>query len=553
MAAISWELLFAIVPGLILFLYGIENFSKEIINSVGERFRETLGKLTKDRWRGAGFGALLTAMVQSSAATTVIAVSLVNAGTISFASSLGVIVGANIGTTITAQLVAFKLTSFGPLFILVGFVWGLVGGRYKFVGKPLFYFGLVFFGLQLISGSLDPIREDPQIISLISNMDNFLIALLVGVIFTTAVQSSSVTSGLMVVLASSGLLTLEQAIPVLLGANIGSTTTTLFASAKMDLWARRAAIAHLLFNVGGVLIFIPLAGFLATIVVDQTPDVGQQVANAHLIFNVVTAVIFLVLIRPFQKLVMRVVPGEEKEVLFRSKFLTDELPEDNCQAFRLIEKELGHSLEVTKELLDTSFSYLSEGGTKAAQKVSKLESLNDYLDDEIEDAILWMSRRSLKEDEGQRTTLLVRMSNLMERLGDHAEDIGYVATTFREKRRTVPMDQLEALSSVYKILRGNLDLLGQDVLDVDKGTKKAIKSGTAEMNDRINVIYREHLERMMDASVPSDSTLLELLTIMESANEKVRELAAIASVYAETASTDVLKEAALTRTSPDTS
>ena len=553
MAAISWELLFAIVPGLILFLYGIENFSKEIINSVGERFRETLGKLTKDRWRGAGFGALLTAMVQSSAATTVIAVSLVNAGTISFASSLGVIVGANIGTTITAQLVAFKLTSFGPLFILVGFVWGLVGGRYKFVGKPLFYFGLVFFGLQLISGSLDPIREDPQIISLISNMDNFLIALLVCVIFTTAVQSSSVTSGLMVVLASSGLLTLEQAIPVLLGANIGSTTTTLFASAKMDLWARRAAIAHLLFNVGGVLIFIPLAGFLATIVVDQTPDVGQQVANAHLIFNVVTAVIFLVLIRPFQKLVMRVVPGEEKEVLFRSKFLTDELPEDNCQAFRLIEKELGHSLEVTKELLDTSFSYLSEGGTKAAQKVSKLESLNDYLDDEIEDAILWMSRRSLKEDEGQRTTLLVRMSNLMERLGDHAEDIGNVATTFREKRRTVPMDQLEALSSVYKILRGNLDLLGQDVLDVDKGTKKAIKSGTAEMNDRINVIYREHLERMMDASVPSDSTLLELLTIMESANEKVRELAAIASVYAETASTDVLKEAALTRTSPDTS
>jgi len=553
MAAISWELLFAIVPGLILFLYGIENFSKEIINSVGERIRETLGQLTKDRWRGAGFGALLTAMVQSSAATTVIAVSLVNAGTISFASSLGVIVGANIGTTITAQLVAFKLTSFGPLFILVGFVWGLVGGRYKFVGKPLFYFGLVFFGLQLISGSLDPIREDPQIISLISNMDNFLIALLVGVIFTTAVQSSSVTSGLMVVLASSGLLTLEQAIPVLLGANIGSTTTTLFASAKMDLWARRAAIAHLLFNVGGVLIFIPLAGFLATIVVDQTPDVGQQVANAHLIFNVVTAVIFLVLIRPFQKLVMRVVPGEEKEVLFRSKFLTDELPEDNCQAFRLIEKELGHSLEVTKELLDTSFSYLSEGGTKAAQKVSKLESLNDYLDDEIEDAILWMSRRSLKEDEGQRTTLLVRMSNLMERLGDHAEDIGNVATTFREKRRTVPMDQLEALSSVYKILRGNLDLLGQDVLDVDKGTKKAIKSGTAEMNDRINVIYREHLERMMDASVPSDSTLLELLTIMESANEKVRELAAIASVYAETASTDVLKEAALTRTSPDTS
>ncbi|HNU36246.1 MAG TPA: Na/Pi symporter, partial [Methanomassiliicoccales archaeon] len=359
MAAVSWELLFAIVPGLILFLYGIENFSKEIINSVGERFRETLGKLTKDRWRGAAFGALLTATVQSSAATTVIAVSLVNTGTISFASSMGVIVGANIGTTITAQLVAFKLTAFGPLFILVGFVWGLIGGRYKFIGKPLFYFGLVFFGLELVSGSLDPIREDPQIISLISNLDNFFIALLVGVLFTTAVQSSSVTSGLMVVLASSGLLTLEQTIPVLLGTNIGSTTTTLFASAKMDLWARRAATAHLLFNVAGVLIFIPLAGSLAAVVVDLTPDVGRQVANAHLIFNVVTAVIFLVLIRQFQKVVVRAVPGEEKEVLFRPKFLSKELPDDNIKAFRLIEQELGHSLEVTKELLDTSFSSLS--------------------------------------------------------------------------------------------------------------------------------------------------------------------------------------------------
>jgi len=536
MAAISWELLFAIIPGLILFLYGIENFSKEIINSVGERFRETLGKLTKDRWRGAAFGALLTATVQSSAATTVIAVSLVNVGTISFASSLGVIVGANIGTTITAQLVAFKLTAFGPLFILIGFVWGLVGGRYKFVGKPLFYFGLVFFGLQLVSGSLDPIREDPQILSLISNLDNFFIALLVGVLFTTAVQSSSVTSGLMVVLASSGLLTLEQAIPVLLGANIGSTTTTLFASAKMDLWARRAAVAHLLFNVAGVLIFIPLAGLLATVVTDLTPDVGRQVANAHLIFNVVTAVVFLVLIRQFQKVVIRAVPGEEKEVLFRPKFLTKELPDDNTTAFRLIEQELGHSLEVTKELLDTSFFSLSDGGVKAVQKVSKLESLNDYLDEEIEDAILLMSRRSLKHDEGQRTTLLVRMSNLMERLGDHAEDIGDVATSFREKGRTVPKEQLEQLSSVYNTLKTNLELLGEDVLSVDESTKVAIKSGTVAMNSRINVIYREHLERMKDASVPSDSTLLELLTIMESANEKVRELAAIATEYAQLSS-----------------
>ncbi|HNU35267.1 MAG TPA: PhoU domain-containing protein, partial [Methanomassiliicoccales archaeon] len=190
------------------------------------------------------------------------------------------------------------------------------------------------------------------------------------------------------------------------------------------------------------------------------------------------------------------------------------------------------SLEVTKELLDTSFSSLSDEGAKAVQKVSKLESLNDYLDEEIEDAILLMSRRSLKEDEGQRTTLLVRMSNLMERLGDHAEDIGDVATSFREKGRAIPKEQLEQLSSVYNTLKGNLELLGEDVLQVNEETKAAIKRNTMAMNSRINAIYREHLERMKDATIPSDSTLLELLTIMESANDKVRELAAIASDYA---------------------
>jgi len=532
MAAISWELLFAIVPGLILFLYGIENFSREIISSVGERFRETLGKLTKDRWRGAAFGALLTATVQSSAATTVIAVSLVNAGTIAFSQSLGVIIGANIGTTITAQMVAFKLTAFGPVFILVGFVWGLIGGRYKFVGKPLFYFGLVFFGLQLISGSLDPIRDDPQILALISNLDNFVIALLVGVLFTIAVQSSSVTSGLMVVLAASGLLTLEQAIPVLLGANIGSTTTTLFASAKMDLWARRAAVAHLLFNVGGVLIFIPLTGILAEVAMDLGGNVGQQVANAHLIFNVVTAVIFLLMINQFQKVVERAVPGEEKEVLFRTKYLTKDLPEDNAEAFRLIEKELGHGLEVTKELLDISFETLKDGRRQINQKVVKMESLNDYLDEEIEDAILWMSRRSLREEEAQKTVLLVRMSNLLERLGDLAEDIGNMATGLRKKGRSIPEDQLAQLANVYEILKENLEHLGDCVLEVNDETKARVKMGTVTMNARINSVYREHLDRMQDASLPSDSTMLELLTVMESANDKVRELVAMALEYA---------------------
>jgi phosphate:Na+ symporter len=533
MAAISWELLFAIVPGLILFLYGIENFSKEIINAVGDRFRETLGKLTKNRWRGAAFGAALTAMVQSSAATTVIAVSLVNAGSIAFSQSLGVIIGANIGTTITAQLVALKLTAFGPVFILAGFVFGLVGGRYKFVGKPLFYFGLVFFGLELVSQTLEPLTGDPQVISLISNLDNFLIALLVGVLFTTAVQSSSVTSGLMVVLATSGLISLEQAIPVLLGANIGSTTTTIFASAKMDLFARRAAAAHFLFNVGGVLIFIPFSGILADVALEIGGSVGQQVANAHLIFNVATAMVFLLLLGQFQKLVEKVVRGDEKEILFHTKYLTKTLPEDRGQSFRMIERELSYSLDVTKELLITAFKTLSNGKPQEVRKVAKLESLNDYLDDEIEKAILQVSRRSLTEAEAMKTILLVRMSNLLERLGDHAEDIGDLAAEVHQRGRSMPKEQLDELDLAFTPFMDNIGLLGDCVLEVNDEVRANIKKGTSIMNARINFIYRSHISRMSEANISSDSTLLELLTVMESANDKVRELAAIASEYSD--------------------
>jgi phosphate:Na+ symporter len=331
--------------------------------------------------------------------------------------------------------------------------------------------------------------------------------------------------------AASGLLTLEQAIPVLLGANIGSTTTTLFASARMDLYARRAAMAHLLFNVGGVLIFIPLAGSLAEVTHDLGGSVGQQVANAHLIFNLVTAAIFLVLLRPFQRAVERAVRGEEKEILFRTRWLTKTVPEDNAQGFQLIEKELDHSLEVTRDLLETAFSAIMDGDGQVLRKVGKLERLNDFLDEEIEEAILQLSRRSLNEDEAQRTILLVRMSNLLERLGDHAEDIGNMAASVREKGRSLPEDQLRELNTVYQLLHDNLAQLGDCLMKVDDETKARIKLGTTAMNSRINATYRLHISRMREAGISSDSTLLELMTVMESANDKVRELMAMASEY----------------------
>jgi len=253
---INWQFILAILSALILFLYGIQHFSREMQKIAGEKFQKVLTKLTKNRIGGATLGALITSLVQSSTATTVITVGLVDAGIISFAQSLGILIGANVGTTLTGQLIAFKLTSFAPFFIIFGFLLSLFESKYKFLGKPIFYFGLVFFSLNLFAEALIPYQSDPRILEIFSKSSNVFLAIFFGFIFTVLFQSSSVTTGVVVLLASTGFISLLQGIPLLLGANIGTTTTSLIVSSKMGLYARRSAMAHFLFNLLGVLILV---------------------------------------------------------------------------------------------------------------------------------------------------------------------------------------------------------------------------------------------------------------------------------------------------------
>ncbi|MDP3562970.1 MAG: Na/Pi symporter, partial [Methanoregula sp.] len=202
---ISWELVFAIIPGIILFLYGIEQFSREVQLAAGDYFRNLIQHLTKTPVRGTAAGALVTSLVQSSTATTIITVGLVNAGIISFTASLGIIFGANLGTTLTSQLVALNLTAFAPLFILIGFIIGIIPGRFRIFGRPVFYFGLVFFSLSLISSVMVPYRTDPELLALMAMMDTVFLQIAFGFLITNIFQSSSVTTGLVVVMSQNGL------------------------------------------------------------------------------------------------------------------------------------------------------------------------------------------------------------------------------------------------------------------------------------------------------------------------------------------------------------
>ena len=291
------------LTAVILFVFGLENFSAEIEQISGERFRKFLARATKLPVIGVLIGAFVTAVIQSSSATSVIAVSLVNAGVLSFKNSVGIIFGANVGTTVTAQLVAFELTAFGPIFIIVGFVLSFVRSRISIFGKSIFYFGFVFFSLNLISVALEPLKHESTLINYLVQPQNPLIAVLAGCLFTAAVQSSSVTTGLAIIFTQQGLLSLENAVPLIMGANIGTTATALIAMLNMDLAAKKTALSHFIFNVGGVLLFLPVLLLYGSKLNVFTVNPAVALANIHLVFNVTTSLIFLLLIKPFIRIV----------------------------------------------------------------------------------------------------------------------------------------------------------------------------------------------------------------------------------------------------------
>lgn len=295
------RVLLASISAIVLFLFGLEGFSQEIQRAGGATLSRWLGRLTESRWRGVLLGTVATAIVQSSSAVTSLTVALVDAGTMSFRSSLGVVLGANVGTASTAWLVSLKLTSIGPFFIVLGALLSAVPTRFKMLGKVSFYFGFIFFSLEVVSFTLKPLAQNPVFTELLSRSSTSLTGVLAGLLATGIVQSSSITTGLCILLVQQNLMPATAAIPIVIGANIGTTATALVASIKMHPTARRVAVANLCFNSFGVLLFLPFLKGFALRVVGFAADAGTAVAWAHLIFNLVMVFAVLLLLRLFDR------------------------------------------------------------------------------------------------------------------------------------------------------------------------------------------------------------------------------------------------------------
>lgn len=301
----EFQIVLSVLATVVLFLYGLQSFSYEVQNQGREHLQHALTRLTSNRFSGFLLGAVFTALVQSSSAVSSLVVSLVNAGALSFSGSLAVLLGANVGTTATAWLVSFKLTGIGPLFIVLGALLSVLPGPLRVAGKSIFYFGLIFFALDLISLALTPVKNDPRLLQLLAAVDTPLLAVVAGLLITALVQSSSVVTGLVVLLVAQGSMDVHTAIAIIVGANAGSTATALLASLPLSSTAKHTALANLLFNLGGVLLYLPLLPQFSTALLQLALSPAITVALAHLIFNCSIALLFLPLLGPIARLPAR--------------------------------------------------------------------------------------------------------------------------------------------------------------------------------------------------------------------------------------------------------
>ena len=525
-------ILMAGVTAIILFVFGLENFSREIEQISGDRFRKSLSQATRLPIVGFIIGAIITALIQSSSATSVIAISLVNAGVLSFKNSVGIIFGSNVGTTITAQLVAFKLTAFAPLIIIAGFVLSLTRNRFSIFGKTIFYFGFVFFSLNLISTALQPLQNNPAFTELLTQPQNPLIAILIGCLFTALVQSSSVTTGLAIIFTQQGILGLENAVPLLMGANIGTTATALIAMFGMDVAAKKTALSHFLFNVGGVLLFLPILFIYGHKLneIDMSPAIA--LANIHLVFNLVASLFFILLINPFTRFVDYVL-GEGKMDFDRLHLLTP----DEDESFESVKSNLEKSNEELLGFLQENYNLVTlslETNYKGIQDAA--EKRLEYTNFIKKEYLSYFSKIIITVTDERESKELVQIINRYDylfQIHDSIMDLFSIKKIMSEQYVEIKSDILlliREISSETLNLFDDIHSKQINIEDVD------LKEKAKEMQELLNEANRKLLIVLSDTNRKDAGSLANFVTYSQRLKDKLLNFSKVSGLYKKKAS-----------------
>jgi phosphate:Na+ symporter len=528
-------IIFQTLGGLGLFIFGMRIMSDGLKKTAGKRLRTVLSAVSSNRVIACVTGMAVTSMIQSSSATTVMLVGFVDAGLMTLTQAVGVVLGANIGTTVTAQLIAFNISNYALPVIALGVLvrFFFAAKKWQQWGEVLLGFGMLFFGLATMKAGLAPLRSEPAFIDFLTrfqakNLNEILLCILAGAALTMAVQSSSATVGITMALASQGLLSFEGSVAMILGENIGTTITAQLASIGSNVNARQTAMAHTLFNVLGVIFILLIFPHFVNAVVyvttnllavggpdlllgDEKPFISRHIANAHTLFNVINAILFLIILPYLVKIAIWLTPRGKKEYLdeiYHIKYLDRRYLDSPEVALVQVWKEIIRMGEEAQTMFDEVVGSLKIRNLKKLAKWKDREDVLDNLQKEITDFLVKVMQQNILLEESKEITSLMRMSNNIERIGDEMEDIAEALEEMIEDKLYFSAEAIQDYETISSEARKFLVL----VLEGIKEENKQIMPEAVKAVDTIEEMTEEmrlgHHNRLVEGTCEIDRGMI---------------------------------------------
>ena len=514
--------------GLALFLYGMQMMSTGLEVAAGNKMKQILEKLTTNRFLGIGVGALITALIQSSSATTVMVVGFVNSGMMTLRQAVWIIMGANIGTTITGQLIALNVGVIAPLvaFIGVALIVFCKNQKLRYIGNIFAGIGILFIGMNMMSSSMKPLQNEPAFINLLSEFDNPLLGIGVGALFTAVIQSSAASIGILQTLANNGIIALSGAAFVLFGQNIGTCITAFLASIGTNRNAKRTMLIHVLFNVIGTALFTILCIYSPLLMFMQKSNPGNpaaQIANLHTVFNIATSVVLI----PFGTLLAiaaeKILPdkGEENtglKLLYirkQANIQSDKLGV-SAMAMNATRQEIKRMLEMTKSNVSECFEAFMNRKTELVPKVDEVEEYIDFLNKEISKYISKMITHERTVNGSQIFNSYFKITSNIERIGDHAINVAGYTYMLREKNIKLSEESRQEVLQIQKICDDLLGCLLEEEMSVLQKYERVAQL-EQKIDDMTEEFRNEMMSRIQQGICSDESSILfsEMLTDFE--------------------------------------
>lgn len=515
--------LFSLLGGTALLLYGVRLVGEGLQRAAGARLRHVLASLSGDRFRALAVGAGVTALLQSSSATTVMLVGFASAGLLTLRQTMGVILGADIGTTVTVQLLAFDLLALAPLIVFFGWLLtALSKGTAGHFGRAILGFGFLFLGMKLIADGTVPLRANQLFADVLTALVGLpIVVLLLSAALTAAVHSSAAVIGLALSLAQAGLIPLEGAIPIIFGANVGTAGTALVASVGTNAEARRVAVAHAAFKFAGVAVFLPFSGLFVEVVRATAPDVPRQIANAHTLFNVGLAVLFLPFVDIAARVITRAIPETRRNEI-GAIYLNPQVLDTPAVALGQALREVLRMGDVVLQSVKETIRVFERDDDELMRELVKRDDQIDRLEEDIKQYLIKLSGRSLTEEQSDRETALLFIIVNLEEIGDVIEkDLLELAEKKIRGHHLFSEQGWAEIKDLHAKVVENLELAMSAVATQDRAIAETVIRHKAVVNTLERRLRQAHMERLRSGlreSIDTSSIHLDVLASLKRAN-----------------------------------